>query len=95
MTSNGIVFTNYKHKKQLNNCGSKVGMAGSKGTQTRVVGIITDKMHSTTLCSSNRVSMKKHVGMHLVCSLCGTHKLVYYSYMPTYCGNTKGNIELN
>ena len=34
-------------------------MAGSKSTQTRVVGIKTDKIHpSYNLFSSNRVSMK-------------------------------------
>ena len=35
------VKSNYKLQK-------KIGMAGSKSTPTRLVGILTDKMHPTT-----------------------------------------------
>ena len=41
-------------------------MVASKSTETRMVGII-DKIYSyTIMLSSNRVSMKSRVGMHLV-----------------------------
>ena len=49
-------------------------MVVQKSTHTRIVGIITDKVHPYTF-SSNRVS-KLCVGMHLVC---------YFPYYPCMC----------
>ena len=58
-------------------------MVVQKSTQTRVVGKITDKVHSYTF-SSNSVSMKKFcVGMHLV--LFSLLSFLYYHPYIYFC----------
>ena len=42
-------------------------MVGTKSTQTRVVGIITDEMHPYILQVTG--FLQENVGMHLVCYL--------------------------
>ena len=51
-------------------------MVGSKITRTRILGMITDKLHPYILFSSNRVPTKKHVGMLLIC---------YHPYYSCWC----------
>ena len=60
-------------------------MVVSKSTQTRVVGIMTDKVHPTSYISSNRVSMKKSVGMHLVSYY--SSSCTFDPTIPTYVYN--------
>ena len=52
-----------KYKKQLNKLKKQVGMVGPKSKQTRIWASWQDASH---LISSNRVSMKMCVGIHLV-----------------------------
>ena len=60
-------------------------MAGSKGKQIIVVGIITYKMHPTTFFFfffSSSISMKKRIGMHLICYY-SCHLFVYFVILPS------------
>ena len=50
-------------------------MVGPKSTQTRVIGIITDKIHPTSYFKQQRF-YEKRVGLHLVC---------YYAYHSCLC----------
>ena len=59
-------------------------MVGPKSTQTRVVGIITDEMHPYIQFLSNRVSMKKCVGMHLVCYFMCTIRDIVHVHVHVY-----------
>ena len=53
-------------------------MVGSKNTPTGI------KMHPYILFSSNNVSMKSHVGMHLVCYYPYYFCVLFDPTIPTY-----------
>ncbi len=59
----------------------QVGMVGSKSTQTRIA-CLADKMHPYILFSSDRVSVKMCVGMHLVSSS-RLFLFVYFFILPS------------
>ena len=58
-------------------------MAGSKSTLTRLVGIITDKMHLTTIFSSNMVSVYEKACRDASCPLLSLPVLFVYFFVQT------------